>query len=73
MTSTTTQSVTSTERRTIRRKLDESPTKTPELRGDGGAVRPALRRIVMALQLVLLRHRDAAVQRDATARVSAML
>ncbi len=38
--------------------------KTPELHGDGGVVRPTLRRVSAALQLALLRRRDVAVQRD---------
>jgi hypothetical protein len=37
------------ERRTVRRKLDRSPTKIPELRGDGGVVMPALRRVAAAM------------------------
>jgi hypothetical protein len=49
MTPAMTQSVMSTGRRTIRRKLDGSPTKIPNLRGDGGAVRPALRRVAAAM------------------------
>jgi hypothetical protein len=50
MTPTTTQSVTSAERRTIRQKLDRSSMKPPELHGDGGTVRPALRHVATAPQ-----------------------
>jgi hypothetical protein len=59
MTPTTTQPMTSTMtsagHRTVRRKLDGSPTETPELHGDGGngsdggAIKPSLQRVAAAL------------------------
>jgi hypothetical protein len=49
MTPTTTQSVTSAGRRTVRRKLDRSPTKIPELHGDGDAARLVLRRVAATM------------------------